>query len=126
MLAVLVALPPGTFRALDAMTRPHRLQAVLSDSGPSMIAHEDSGVPRPAPRRPHEPLRFRSWADVTFITNDAPEISALGFDAVATELAVSRCDVSQALHHQADVATSPCHAHCAPRRALIAACSLVI
>lgn len=75
-LAVLVLLPPGTFRKLDALTRakdkdrivpvasrPHGVRAKnLSDSPRKLIPVQQRGFPEPV----------RKWTDTTFLATAGP------------------------------------------------------
>jgi hypothetical protein len=126
LLAFLVVLPQGTFRTLHELTR---LQFQVSasckadEATGTRVVSEAVSVKRSMPHCP-APLRFRSWADVTFITKDAVQVGTALPDACPVAVLVS--DQGAERLGAALQGKSVRSAHRSPRQAMIAARVLLI
>lgn len=131
LLALLVVLPPGTFRVLQTAIRPNELRVASSvgDSDHPLAGELDSSRLQlcwsMAPLRPEYPTRFRSWSDVTFITKDTLAVP---------DVSVSTGDNDTILPEQsgflpgsvASRGAPALQSHRSPREAMLAICVLQI
>lgn len=93
-LAILVLLPPGTFRRLDVLTRMNPAQDLTASQQFAERAHKLSDLQRKSSpiRNRNLPERVRKWTDTTFLAssevlrlNDG-FIEALPCDLISPEL----------------------------------------
>lgn len=127
-LMILVALPLGTFRTLHALLRtahPAASQASSNEVMRSLVfdgCRRDVLVCERSSDLPGGKIKFRSWADVTFLASESPEVHDTCIEVVpllvieGPQSPMSRpCD-----------SLSPLVAYRTPREAIIAACTLLI
>lgn len=124
---VLVVLPLGTFRTLHALLRPkaairaHNVVAAPR-SGRKLQRDQRPAICRVTPGFPDRKLKFRNWADVTFLETESPQLSDVWVDCCPS----TSLDRPQAPGRAAVESVSPWRARGTPREAIIAACTLVI
>lgn len=126
-LMILVVLPLGTFRTLNALFRPKAAVslAVVADFSTCDGNRRFGAAPAVSPSRSDSPdgkMRFRSWADVTFLQSESPELCGAWVDAVPQLL----LEDPQVPTKPAFEVVSPLQAHRTPREAIIASCTLLI
>jgi len=128
LLAILVVLPPGTFRSLHALTcRSEARSATEAAPSPQSIHGTEEEVLACtlrglAPVRPKAPLRFRAWSDVTFVTKDAPSVAGDTAEKVAAPSLPPEVCGNSSRCRLSGRALSPLHAHRSSRTVLIATC----
>ena len=131
----LVVLPPGTFRSLDGLVRDwgrgrcvDKETMLIVSEAPSSFHLEQTDSPvvladdAPSPDRP---FPGRSWSDTTYTIESAPSLID-GSSAFCSSVAVVISEITYRVVPTTFPSTSPRHAHCAPRCALIAACAFLI
>lgn len=119
-LALLVALPPGTFRTLNGLSR-------RGVPGPQPVAAARTVARRGSMsisfRLPAQlPGRVRTWADGTYIPRESPQLAAMPTAPWLDEVAVESSTSTRRDFSGWNPVASPRHAHQSPRAALVALC----
>ena len=127
-LMILVVLPLGTFRTLHALLRSAR-PAVSHVASAQTLRTNVRGTSRGnlflcdrSSNAPVGKLRFRNWADVTFLASESPQVCDAWIDvAPLTTVEASQRHASCPCEFR-----SPLVVHRTPREAIIAARTLLI
>lgn len=126
LLAILVSLPPGTFRSLDAfvdhLTEASRRPADAMAAQLPTIAEQA----RSAPGDPNVPLRGRSWDKLTFTSENETAVDVSCFDLVAIIPPLLDPGPVRLVHVRPRPAVSALQAHRTPRDVVIATCEFLI
>jgi hypothetical protein len=124
---ILVVLPLGTFRMLHALLRPKAaISCVVATDFPTCNGSRQFGLTcaicQSRPGLPDGKMQFRSWADVTFLQSESPELCGAWVDSVPLGI----LEDPQVPNAPTFEVVSSLQAHRTPREAIIAACTLLI
>lgn len=119
LLALLVALPPGSFRSLDHVMRD--LWGIARPQAPAASgAKSPSDVPRCRPSVPPVAPPQRSWDQLTFKSAAEGDCDAARGDPLGAALWTTVLVADGGLHRAREGTAPPLNAHSTSRGALIA------